>query len=1243
MDNENIAIEEVAKIVKSKNPEEANIINSILNMKPKNVTPGQEVLAAKLILLIFETLNNLRINYLGETGEYYTRRLVASHFVIENLNKIGEITKKAIEMETNALVSLDPKSNEYALTKQLYGQFHFKMYPYVTILKQILIYNFEEHVKTNTILLMLADIFGIPKSEFVSDEDLPEAEIVEEGDETNPMKGGSKFEFLKKNLENIDFQEAIKKYKQFVLLYNCQNADIISFNMMLLMNKALLKPITKGGAKDGEEGAGAGEVFNDSGPRNLVSIQKDPTTTDINTSSPTTALDFTQQSNVPKKFKVDGQEYTFPLALSTSPPSLELTRQIADSEKAFMEVVTNLPPDQWKILRKEEKVQFLANLSHMTSSQVESFTAGVSRQLSMLEIGNFDFSNFQISVNTLLPAFAGRSNYRVLQSFDRNIEREVDVETTITERDEAGNRILNEDGTPKTRTETSKKTVSSPMSQKDIDNQVKQLSDTFDIDVLQEIATSGHETFINTCNRIGVKYADTTGGLSQLKQITKTLSHLDTELTNLEELQKTATELGKQLGVDGVDPETWVPGTNELGRRYFQWLGYGSEQQALLDRKIDTEQKLTKSSEDFIDDFTKLLSGSDDKGSSMTEYSGESGQITETTYSPYKFDQDAKALVSSLNQHYCETLIPEANYHLISTINKEVDEDGNEKEIVEIGVKFSYEPLNIDGQNIVQKTVYSRAFLIQRLNTMIAAAKEKKEGIAIFQKPEWKARLDDYTKKRGTISEVIQPLINNSETESLDYIISSASTLVELLQFSPGFKVLKGVKTPEVVQQLTLQDMLKINAQLENYQNAFKSQDPVKFLKDKQDLDYEVAEETVRSNKAKEQAKIAAAKRTEYIEEARKKVYEATDAVYLTAKDGVTGVLGDVKMGAISTIEGLEEVGVTAAQGVGGILREGGNQGRGFIRDMIYSPEGVIVLILIILVLCVAGGIHPKQMIITVFGLLGSIAAAPVHVVKKTYGVSQTVYNMLKGDTTPISGPGDNIGAPATTGATTGDTTGATTGATTCDTTHDDSNLREESEESEPEPELVPTPVTEGPNNIETTAATTTVAPLVRKAAGDESKQKYMSVVNTDGKKTSKNYNNVMNKLLDNRDANKKTLKKTDIIKDLQGLEEKFDTTIRDDTRSIEDLVKDSNYTVQKAVNDIQSLLKKLRDNGIDEVKEATKMQTGGLLKKNGSKKKKVEKKKGRKTKRKTYTKKKKGNSKKHKKNTKVKRNTRRN
>jgi hypothetical protein len=1228
MDDGNIAIEEIAKIVKSKNPEEANIINSILNMKPKNVTPGQEVLAANMLLLIFETLNNLRINYLGETGEYYRRRLVASYFAIENLNKLGEITKKAIEMETNALASLDPKSNEYALTKQMYGQFHFKMYPYVTVLKQILIYNFEEHVKTNTLLLMFADIFGIPKSEFVSDEDLPEAEIVEEGDETNPMKGGHKFEFLKKNLENIDFQEAIKKYKQFVLLYNCQDADIISFNLMLLMNKALLKPITKGGAKDGEEG----KVVDDSGMPNLDSSINEEKTA-ITNSSPTNALDFTQHEKVPSTFAVDGQEYTFPLALagsSSTQPSLELAQQVADSETALMRVVTSLSPSKWETIREDEKVQFLANLSHMTSAQVESFTAGASLQLAGYESGNFDFSNFQISVNTLMSVSVARSNYRVLRSFDRNIERDVDVETTITETDEMGNIILNEDGTPKTRIEKSKKPISSPMTRKDIDNQVKQLSDSFDIDVLQETATNSHDIFIKTCNRIGAKYADTTGGLSQLKQITATLSILDTELTNLEELQKTVDELGKQLDVDGVDPEAWVPGANETGRRYFQWLGYGSEQQALLDTKIGTEQKLTKSSEDFIDNFTKLLSGSDDKGSSMTEYSGESGQITETTYSPYKFDQDAKALVSSLNQHYCETLIPEANYHLISTIKTEVDEDGNEKEIVEIGVKFSYEPLSIDGQNIVQKTVYSRAFLIQRLNTMIAAAKEKKEGIAIFQKPEWTTRLDDYKSKKGTISEVIQPLLDNSETESLDYIISSASTLVELLQFSPGFKVLKGEKTPEVVEKLTLQDMLKINAQLENYQNAFGTQDPAKFLEDKQKLASQVADEKAIRERAKELTKVAAEKQADFYENLKNQFVAPLEKTYTVVTDGVKVVSHDLGKGASGALGIVGEIGVTGVEAAGGILREGGNQGRGFIRDMIYSPEGVIVLILIILVLCVAGGIHPKQMIMTVGGLLGSIAAVPGNVVKKTYGVSQTVYNMLKGDTTPISGPGDNIGAPATTGATTGDTT------------HDDSNLREESEESEPEPELVPTPVTEGPNNIETTAATTTVAPLVRKAAGDESKQKYMSVVNTDGKKTSKNYNNVMNKLLDNRDANKKTLKKTDIIKDLQGLEEKFDTTIRDDTRSIEDLVKDSNYTVQKAVNDIQSLLKKLRDNGIDEVKEATKMQKGGLLKKNGSKKKKVEKKKGRKTKRKTYTKKKKGNSKKHKKKTKVKRTTRR-
>ena len=160
-------------------------------------------------------------------------------------------------------------------------------------------------------------------------------------------------------------------------------------------------------------------------------------------------------------------------------------------------------------------------------------------------------------------------------------------------------------------------------------------------------------------------------------------------------------------------------------------------------------------------------------------------------------------------------------------------------------------------------------------------------------------------------------------------------------------------------------------------------------------------------------------------------------------------------------------------------------------------------------------------------------------------------------------------------------------------------------------------------------------------AAAEGKKVIYKSVVK-DGKPHPSNYDTVMNTLLrDNRTGNSKT--RQGIITDLQGLETKFNTTIRIDERSIEQLVQDKqNYTLKKAVNDIQNLLKNLRDNGNEEVKEATKMQGGGLLKKKGSKKNKVEKKKGRKTKRKMYTIKKKGNSKKHKKKSKVKRNTRR-
>jgi len=93
MEQENIPINEleikkVIQKIKSNNPEEVDLINSILQMKPQNVTPGLELLASNMLLIIFETLNNLTINYLGENGEYYTRRLAASYFVIENLKKL---------------------------------------------------------------------------------------------------------------------------------------------------------------------------------------------------------------------------------------------------------------------------------------------------------------------------------------------------------------------------------------------------------------------------------------------------------------------------------------------------------------------------------------------------------------------------------------------------------------------------------------------------------------------------------------------------------------------------------------------------------------------------------------------------------------------------------------------------------------------------------------------------------------------------------------------------------------------------------------------------------------------------------------------------------------------------------------------------------------------------------------------------------------------------------------------------
>ena len=185
---------------------------------------------------------------------------------------------------------------------------------------------------------------------------------------------------------------------------------------------------------------------------------------------------------------------------------------------------------------------------------------------------------------------------------------------------------------------------------------------------------------------------------------------------------------------------------------------------------------------------------------------------------------------------------------------------------------------------------------------------------------------------------------------------------------------------------------------------------------------------------------------------------------------------------------------------------------------------------------------------------------------------------------------------------------------------------------------------TQGQGATSTTTTATATIPeqgATQAATAQNQKQiKYMSVSRNGV--PNNNYEPVMNKLLGEEITG---IRKTreDIINDLGKLENKFNTTIRNDGRSINDLVEDTKtYKIKNAMTDIQNLLKELRDNGNEEVKEATKMQGGGLLKKKGSKKNKVEKKKGRKTKRKMYTKKKKGNSKKHKKKSKVKRNTRR-
>ena len=1230
-----VELDKVIQQIRLNNPEDVDFINSILNTTPQNVPPGLELLASSMVLLIFETMNNLIINYLGQNGEYYTRRLAASYFAIENLKKLGEITKKASEQEKTALASLDPTSNKYALIKQMYGQFQFTLFPYISILKQTLMYNFEEHTKANTILLMLANIFGIPKSEYVSLEYLPEAEIVEDED-NEEMKGGSKFEFLKKNIKNIDFQEAIKYYKQFVVLYNCQDADIISFNMMLLMNKVLFKPITKGGTIPGEEE----EDYSDM--PELIPVDQDETPSSSadqtqgldQTTAQVSSLDLTKKSDVPSTFMVDGQEYSFPLTLpSSNLPSLQLAEQMSASEKAFMQVITNMPLQNWNNAKPQEKQHFLANINYMTSSQVEAFASGTSLALAGLEVGNFNFKNFQISVNTLMSVGVASSNYRVIERFDRTLQKTREVTETTNLVDENNKPLLDEEGNPRTEKTTKTEMVDYTLTGKDIQDLVDKMSETIQIDELQETATNSQGKFIEVCTNIGRQYGETTGGMSQLQEITKALNILDQQLTKLNQLEYEISEIDADLKELGVDPDTYIPSTNEVGRRYFQWLGYGGEQQKLLDLKKSKDVEEKQISEEFIDKFTKILTGANEKGSSVTEYTEDAGQVTEIDYSAFKYNQDAKILVGSMNQHFCETLIPEANYNLISTIKQETDEDGNTKEVVEIGIEFSYKPLNIEGENVVQKTVYSRAFLIQRLHTMIAAAKEKKEGIRIFKKPEWSKRLKDFKEKKGTISEAIEPLLDNSDVKSLDYIISSAETLIELLEYTPKLGKLKGDKGPELVKKLTIKEIMKINEQLQIFQEAFGDQDPQKFLETKRDLAFQESAEKTRQEQAKQQAEVMRNYRTEFIGGIVDTISIPIEQTYDKVIPAMNTVINDAG--------GL---GVNAAGQVGKIGVEIVKGSKDIIAEMMCGWGIILVLIIILVVAGIWGGPLIAQKMAA--GSLVSIGAMSNQQALQN-GVSSKTKKLIQYASEISTAPQQQslTIAPRNTPVVDASTTPEVDASTTQveGEAPTEFNLNPVGENPIPNPEVTSEEDTSEEDTTGQVAATeerrtqeqgqgdvcpTTIG-IRRLLSSNKSK-------NITGKNTA-TYNQILDAALKNRETKSKSgCAYSDIAKDYNELKNKLGEDFDEDFSVTRDNIED-------VADEIDNMLVELYNSEGDSgpLHDLAASYRGGKKKK-GSKKNKVEKKKGRKTKRKMYTKKKKGNSKKHKKKSKVKRNTRR-
>ncbi len=92
--------------------------------------------------------------------------------------------------------------------------------------------------------------------------------------------------------------------------------------------------------------------------------------------------------------------------------------------------------------------------------------------------------------------------------------------------------------------------------------------------------------------------------------------------------------------------------------------------------------------------------------------------------------------------------------------------------------------------------------------------------------------------------------------------------------------------------------MLKINAQLENYQNAFETPNPAKFLEDKQDLEYQNAEAKKIRERANEQTKVAAKNTAEFYENLKNQITAPLKETYTAVTDAAQVVFDDAGKGA---------------------------------------------------------------------------------------------------------------------------------------------------------------------------------------------------------------------------------------------------------------------------------------------------------------------------------------------------------